>query len=85
MKSEKKTKKKPSHTQKRVLLSVLLTSATSLRPQTHTRTCMGRVRDSEGTSWFGVRPGMRAHKAMGTAGHRREDVRRSAAMPRAEG
>lgn len=41
------------------------------------------VCNSEGTSWFRVRPGRRAHKAMGTAGHRREDEQSSAEMLRA--
>lgn len=52
--------------------------------QTHTREWW-TMRDGEGTSWFRVRPGRRARKAMGTAGHRREDVRSSAEMWRAEG
>lgn len=77
---------------KRRLFRVLLTSAASLQQpcmHTHTRARTHKrkktVRDSEGTSWFRVRPGRRAHKAMGTAGHRREDERSSAEMWRAEG
>lgn len=51
----------------------------------HVHTNTKTVRDREGTSWFRVRPGRRVHKAMGTAGHRREDERSSAEMWRAEG
>lgn len=55
------------------------------RHLTHTHAHTKSVCDSEGTSWFRVRPGRRAHKAMGTAGHRREDERSSAEMWRAQG
>ena len=51
----------------------------------HIHTNTKTVFDGKGTSWFRVRPGRRAHKAMGTAGHRREDERSSAEMWRAEG
>lgn len=50
-----------------------------------THTCIKTQCDIEGTSSFGVRPGRRAHKAMGTAGHRREDERSSAEMWSTEG
>jgi len=51
----------------------------------HVHTNTHTVCDREGTSWFRVRPGRRAYKAMGTAGHQREDERSSAEMWRAEG
>jgi len=42
------------------------------------------VCDSQGTSWFRVRPGRRAAKAMGTTGHRRGDEQSSTEMWRAK-
>lgn len=86
MNSEKKnlTHTKMSPAQRPFDFSYIPSTADS-HTQTHTRACIDHVRDSEGTSWFRVRPGRRALKAMGTAGHRREDVPSSAEMRRAEG
>lgn len=72
------------------LFRVLLTSAASpatvlsAHTRSHTQTQKLCV-IAKGTSWFRARPGRRAHKAMGTAGHRREDEQSSAEMWRAEG